>query len=47
MNNEHESGEKIIINGEGKFPKRVVIIENEKAKEYLLVKTKSGKYLLN
>ena len=47
MGNEHEDGEKIIINGEGQFPKRVVIIENEKIREYRLVKTQNGKYLLN
>ena len=39
--------ETIIIHGDGRFPKTVVIIENGKKREYLLKKTRKGKYLLN
>ena len=38
---------KIIINGSGQFPKKIIIVENTKKREYELIKTRNGKYLLN
>jgi len=40
-------GERIFLDGTGKFPKEVVILEPGKRKEYRLVRTGTGKYLLN
>jgi len=40
--------DKIILNGKGKFPKKLIIIgPGNKKREYELKKTASGKYLLN
>jgi hemin uptake protein HemP len=38
---------KIIIDGNGQFPKIIIIMENGKTREYELIKTQNGKYLLN
>jgi hypothetical protein len=40
-------GEIIILNGSGKFPKKIIIFEGMGCKEYKLRKTSKGKYLLN
>lgn len=40
-------GNKIILNGRGRFPKEIIIIELEGKREYRIIKTKNGKYLLN
>ncbi len=38
---------KIIIDGNGQFPKIIIIMESGKTREYELIKTQNGKYLLN
>ena len=38
---------KIIIDGNGPFPKKIIIIDNREKREYALIKTRNGKYLLN
>ena len=39
---------KIILNGQGKFPKEVIILEQDgKKKEYRIIKTRNGGYILN
>ena len=40
-------GDKIILNGRGRFPKQVIIREPGKIKKYRLSQTASGGYLLN
>ena len=40
-------GNRIILNGLGKFPKRVVIVEPGRRKEYEIRKTSRGGYLFN
>jgi len=40
-------GDKIILDGKGKFPKRVIILEPGKTREYKIIKTAKGGYLLN
>jgi hypothetical protein len=40
-------GDKIILDGRGRFPKRVIILESSKKREYRLTRTKRGGYLLN
>jgi len=37
----------IIVNGEGAFPRRLIIIEAKRELEYRLVKTRAGKFQLN
>jgi len=37
----------IYLKAEGQFPKRVVIIEAGRTREYILRKTRSGGFLLN
>lgn len=39
-------GDKIILDGQGFFPKKVIILEPGKRKEYLIRKTPKGGYLL-
>ena len=40
--------DKIILNGLGKFPKKLIILlPGDKTREYELRKTAKGKYLLN
>lgn len=39
--------EAVILNGEGVFPKRLLIIEAGKTLEYRIVRTRKGKYQLN
>jgi len=41
------SGRTIILNADGRFPKKILIIEHEKQREYSLVKTRNGKYMLH
>ena len=40
-------GNKIILNGQGLFPKELIIIEAGKKLEYRIIRTKYGKYQLN
>lgn len=41
-------GDKIILDGKGRFPKKVIIVlEPGKIREYRIVRTKNGGYLLN
>ena len=44
---ENIQGEKIILNGSGKFPKKIIIFDGIRCREYELTKTSKGKYLLN
>jgi len=37
----------IVIDGKGEFPKVILIIQGEDCRKYCLVKTKSGRFLLN
>ena len=37
----------IVLNGNGFFPKKLIIIEPGKTLEYRIVRTKQGKYQLN
>lgn len=47
-NNKERVGEKtIVIDGNGHFPKDVIIIESGEKKLYRLTKTKNRKYQLN
>ena len=39
--------EEIILNANGHFPKRIIIIESRGKKEYLFRKTRNGGYILN
>jgi len=39
-------GNRIFLNGAGKFPKIVVISEEDRTSEYRLLKTKFGKFQL-
>jgi len=47
--NDRIDGEKIIISATGTFPKRVIVVDQDcnALLEYRLVKSKSGKLLLN
>jgi hypothetical protein len=41
-------GDKIILDGKGRFPKKVIIIlEPGKVREYRIIRTKNGGYLFN
>jgi hypothetical protein len=40
-------GETIILDGNGEFPKKLVIVEIEGEIEYQIIKTRKGGYLLN
>jgi hypothetical protein len=41
-------GDKIILDGKGYFPKRLIIIlESGKKREYRIVKTRNGGFILN
>lgn len=37
-------GEKIILDGEGKFPKEVIILNRDKPQKYRIIKTRFNKY---
>jgi hypothetical protein len=39
-------GNEIILDGEGEFPKLVIIISKGDKKEYRIIKTKTGKFQL-
>ena len=39
--------DQIILDGRGKFPKKIIVIEDGHKKEYLLRKTRNGGFLLN
>ena len=40
-------GDKIFLNGQGKFPKKLIVFEADKKLEYFIVKSRNGKYQLN
>lgn len=40
-------GNRIILDGMGKFPKLIVVVEQHATKEYRLIRTRSGKFQLN
>lgn len=40
-------GDQIILDGRGRFPKKLVIINAGRRLEYRIVKTRNGGYLLN
>ncbi len=41
-------GDTIILDGEGKFPKRLIIIcQHGEKREYRIIKTRKGGYILN
>jgi hypothetical protein len=40
-------GTTIFLDGDGAFPKRLIITERKQRLEYVLMRTKFGKYLLN
>ena len=44
---ERIEGDRIILNGQGHFPKQVVIVQPDRKIEYKLVRSKKGKFLLN
>ena len=39
--------DKIILDGRGRFPKKVIILGSNNKREYRLIRTKRGGYLLN
>ena len=41
------AGDEIILDGQGKFPKKLIIIDGGRKLEYRIVKTRNGGYLLN
>jgi hypothetical protein len=46
-NRDRVEGNTIILNGRGNFPKRLLIVELGKKKEYRLIRSRYGKYHLN
>jgi hypothetical protein len=42
-----QSDREIIVNGKGMFPKKLIFRDEKGDKQYWLIKTSSGKYLLN
>ncbi len=40
-------GRTIILDSGGEFPKKLIILEADQAKEYQIIKTRKGGYLLN
>jgi hypothetical protein len=48
LRNDRIEQDKIILDGQGKFPKDVIILEaNGEKKEYRIIKTRNGGYILN
>lgn len=48
LRNDRIEQDKIILDGQGKFPKEVIILEgNGEKKEYRIIKTRNGGYILN
>jgi hypothetical protein len=45
--NDRIQGRTIILDSEGEFPKKLIILEGDKIREYKITKTRKGKYLLN
>jgi hypothetical protein len=45
--NDRIQGRTIILDSEGEFPKKLIIVEGGKEKEYQLIKTRKDGYLLN
>jgi hypothetical protein len=39
--------DRIILDGRGRFPKKIIILEAEGKREYRLIRTKKGGFLLN
>jgi hypothetical protein len=44
---DHIEGNKIVLDGQGHFPKIIIIIEPGRNREYRIIKTQKGNYLLN
>jgi hypothetical protein len=44
---DYMEGNEIVLDGQGRFPKKVIIIEPGKKREYRIIKTNKGNYLLN
>lgn len=40
-------GNEIVLDGEGEFPKKLIIIEAGRKLEYRLIRTQNGRFLLN
>lgn len=41
-------GDKILLDGKGQFPKKLIIIlEGGRVKEYRIIRTRNGKFILN
>jgi hypothetical protein len=40
-------GEIIILDGSGKFPKKIIVVDGMRCSKYEFKKTSKGKYLLN
>ena len=40
-------GDTIILDGTGKFPKRIIVLESTEKKEYRIIRTRNGGYALN
>lgn len=40
-------GDEIILDGQGKFPKKLIIIDAGRKLEYRIVRTRNGGFLLN
>lgn len=45
--NDRIEGRNIYLHSQGEFPKKVKILGDGKEREYILRKTRKGKYLLN
>jgi hypothetical protein len=45
--NDRIQGRTIILDSKGEFPKKIIILEEGKEKEYKLIKTRKGGYLFN
>ena len=45
--NDRIEGRTIIINSEGEFPKKLIILEAGVERKYQIIKTRKGRYLLN
>ncbi len=47
-NQDRIEGNSIILDGEGEFPKRVIILDRAgRTKEYRIIKTRYGRFILN
>lgn len=44
---EKVENDRIVLNGSGRFPRLIIILERDKKIEYRLVKTRTGKFQLS